>query len=422
MLPNMLVRQVSHAISQIRDCLDLLAHEHPQYGMNTPRTHSPDHASAQTLAEVDPDTLRQIVLLAQNELKRRSLAQATLRPPKVTRLFQVPESVKYLTPAQIDTWAKAFHTWVQSAKDQRTRQSRTRMWLLFQLLRHTGMRLGEALELDDRSDFDLTKHVVHIGQDAPREIPLPVELADLLRLFFESPMSVELRGQIFQLDPGYVRRIFSERGKDTGIPRDLLNPRVLRHSRAVELLRAGVPMPLVDTILGQAPQPQSAHYVSFSDADSRRIMNHYIQTTSKVKTSARNIFIGQISALRHGTILTEVELTTRAGLKIVSVITRDSFENLGLTEGMTIVATVKAPWVVLIKDGEHMKTSARNKFCGTISAINKGKIAVDVIVDLPDGTKITSLITDESAKSLTLQVGDSICALVKAFAVILTVE
>jgi len=78
--------------------------------------------------------------------------------------------------------------------------------------------------------------------------------------------------------------------------------------------------------------------------------------------------------------------------------------------------------VVLVKDENKFKTSARNKFCGKISKINSGKIAVDVIVDLPDGTKITSLITDESASSLDLKVGDEICALVKAFSVILTVD
>ena len=141
-----------------------------------------------------------------------------------------------------------------------------------------------------------------------------------------------------------------------------------------------------------------------------------------MKTSARNVFVGQISAIRDGQILNEIELTTASGLKIVSVITTDSFEALGLDLGMTVIATVKAPWVVLVKEDKKLATSARNKFCGTISKINKGKIAVDVVVDLADGTKITSLITDESASSLALQVGDTICALVKAFSVILSLE
>ena len=45
-----------------------------------------------------------------------------------------------------------------------------------------------------------------------------------------------------------------------------------------------------------------------------------------------------------------------------------------------------------------------------------------MVVDLADGTKITSLITDESVSNLDLKVGDEICAMVKAFSVILTVD
>lgn len=134
------------------------------------------------------------------------------------------------------------------------------------------------------------------------------------------------------------------------------------------------------------------------------------------------MFVGIITNIRHGAILSEVELTTNSGLKIVSVITKESFENLGLDMGMKAIATVKAPWVVLVKEGSMLKTSARNKFCGKISAVNTGPLAAEVVVDLTDGTKITSLITDESVANLGLKVGDEICAMVKAFSVILALD
>ena len=368
---------------------------------------------------IDPNTLSQLAASACEELRRRGL-QEPVRAPKAARIFQVPDSVKYLTPVQIDTLKAAFASWLQGARDERSRQSRTRMWLLFLLLRYTGMRLGEALELDDRTDFDLDRGVVRVGGDSPREVPLPEEVVHNLRHFFEAPMSVGLRGQVFCVDQGYVRRIFSERGKGTGIPRELLSPRVLRHSRAVELLRGGVPVVVVDAMLGH--QSPSSQYVSFSDADTQRIMTHYIYEDKKVKTSARNMFIGRISSVREGAILSEVEVTTATGLKVVSVITKESFQNLGLAMGMTVIATVKAPWVVLVKDDIMFKTSARNKFCGRISAINTGHISAEVVVELDDGTKITSLITDESVNKLDLKVGDEICAMVKAFSVILTLD
>lgn len=375
------------------------------------------------LDQLDPNTLIQLSFQAQEEMRRRGLDESggvVKRAPKAARIFQVPETVKYLEPGQLEILTRSFREWLHAARDARTRQARTRIWLLFLLLRYTGMRLGEILDLDDCADFDLPRGVVMVRGDAPREIPLPTEVVDALVHFFEHPMSMELRGQIFRMDQGYVRRKFSERGMGTGIPRELLNPRVLRHSRAVELLRGGVPLVVVDAMLGH--QSPSSQYVSFSDADTRRIMNHYILEEKKMKTSARNMFVGQISAIRDGSILSEVEVTTATGLKVVSVITRDSFENLGLAMGMTVIATVKAPWVVLVKEDCMLRTSARNKFWGRISAVNTGQIAAEVVVDLADGTKITSLITDESVSNLDLKVGDDICAMVKAFSVILGLE
>lgn len=375
--------------------------------------------------QIDPNTLLDVVLRVQTELSRRGV-EIPSRPrvlgPKSAQIFQVPESVKYLTAAQLDLLGQSFLSWLHASRDARTRQSRSRIWLLFLILRHTGMRLGEALELDDRTDLDLERGVIRVRGEAEREVPIPEILIEELSRFFDAPMSLELRGQVFRLDQGYVRRKFSERGTGTNIPRELLNPRVLRHSRAVELLRGGVPMVVVDAMLGHQSLPQSAQYVSFSDADTRRIMNHYIHEEKKMKTSARNMFVGQISTIRDGMILSEVEVTTASGLKVVSVITKESFQNLGLAMGMTVIATVKAPWVVLVKEDSMFKTSARNKFCGKISAVNTGQIAAEVVVDLADGTKITSLITDESVNALNLKVGDEICAMVKAFSVILAVE
>jgi molybdate transport system regulatory protein len=141
-----------------------------------------------------------------------------------------------------------------------------------------------------------------------------------------------------------------------------------------------------------------------------------------MKTSARNKFVGKVSGIRTGMILTEVELTTASGLKVVSVITNESMESLALVMGSPVTATIKAPWVILIKEEHRFKTSARNKFPGKISKVNEGQIAAEVVVDLADGTKVTSLITDVSVKALDLKVGDEVYALVKAFSVILNVD
>jgi len=376
------------------------------------------------IADLDSQTLLGLLERTQSELARRGLPTLGQKQggPKPTRIFQVPDSVKYLNSQQLTDLTCAFRNWLSEAKDARTRLSRTRIWLLFLTLRHTGMRLGEALELDDRSDIDLVHALIRVRGEGQREVPIPEELVREFQDFFDQPMSLGIRGDLFRLDQGYVRRKFSARAAQTSIPRDLLNPRVLRHSRAIEMLRGGVPLVVVDSMLGHKSQTPAAQYVRFSDADTQRIMHHYVQEVLKMKTSARNMFVGSVTALRDGMILTEVEVTTATGLKIVSVITTDSFDNLGISMGSTIIATVKAPWVVLVKEENRLTTSARNKFCGRISKINTGKIAAEVIVDLADGTKITSLVTDESVSGMNLKIGDEICALVKAFSVILSLE
>jgi len=233
---------------------------------------------------IDPNTLSDLVLRIQEEMIRRGMEipnENRVPKPKPARIFQVPDSVKYLTVAQLDVLSQSFQNWLHASRDARIRQSRSRIWLLFLILRHTGMRLGEALELDDRSDLDLERGVIRVRGEAEREVPIPESLIEALRQFFDAPMSLELRGQVFRLDQGYVRRKFSERGAGTNIPRELLNPRVLRHSRAVELLRGGVPLVVVDAMLGHQSLPQSTQYIKFSDADTRRIMNHYIHEEKK---------------------------------------------------------------------------------------------------------------------------------------------
>ncbi|MBF0482296.1 MAG: TOBE domain-containing protein [Desulfovibrionaceae bacterium] len=141
-----------------------------------------------------------------------------------------------------------------------------------------------------------------------------------------------------------------------------------------------------------------------------------------MKTSARNSFSGPVTAIKHGKILSEVELTTPSGNKVVSVITTESFHNLGIVEGLPMTATIKAPNVIILKEPQAGKTSARNRFHGKIARINEGMIAAEVVVALPDATEVCALITDVSVKNLGLKVGDEVWMLFKVFAVVLNAD
>lgn len=69
-----------------------------------------------------------------------------------------------------------------------------------------------------------------------------------------------------------------------------------------------------------------------------------------------------------------------------------------------------------------MKTSARNHFYGTVSAIKKGDVNAEVTLALPGDTSIVATITIESLQALGLKRGAEAFALIKAPWVIITTD
>jgi molybdopterin-binding protein len=69
-----------------------------------------------------------------------------------------------------------------------------------------------------------------------------------------------------------------------------------------------------------------------------------------------------------------------------------------------------------------MKLSARNVLQGTVKSVTDGAVNTEVIVELPGGQEIASIITKSSAHSLALAKGKSVYAVIKASSVILAVD
>ncbi|MCW3480422.1 TOBE domain-containing protein [Neisseriaceae bacterium JH1-16] len=61
-----------------------------------------------------------------------------------------------------------------------------------------------------------------------------------------------------------------------------------------------------------------------------------------------------------------------------------------------------------------MKTSARNQFNGTISALRQGAVNDEVELTLAGGTKLAAVVTRDSSAALGLATGKEVIALVKA--------
>jgi len=348
------------------------------------------------------------------------------RDPRPSRMFFVPEGVRYLDGMQLEALTRAVDTWAAAARTPQIRLSRLRLRLVYLMLRHSGAKVGEVLTLDDTRDLDFEANEVIIRGTGPdehdRRVVLPKSFMDQLRRFLETPEALSLRGRVFHLDQGFVRRKISEQSSRVPFSRELLNPTVLRHSRAVELLRQGVPLPVVQRLLGHASVVLTSGYYAFSEGDSKRILNHYIQKEPGMRTSARNTFLGMVTGVRAGDVLTEVVLKTKSGKEIVSVITNDSASNLGISEGKNIAAIVKAPFVLLAKEEGKTLMSARNRFPATITKIHGDSISVEVTGALDDGTTMCALITDESVSTLSLKQGDTVWFFFKAMSVILIAE
>ena len=69
-----------------------------------------------------------------------------------------------------------------------------------------------------------------------------------------------------------------------------------------------------------------------------------------------------------------------------------------------------------------MKTSARNMLKGKVKQVKPGVVNTEVIVELPGGSEIVSIITKESADKLGLAIGKEAYAIIKASNVMIGIE
>lgn len=190
---------------------------------------------------------------------------------------QSGSNIEYLDDDQIERLTAAFKNWFESAPSGYTRRVRGRYWVTFLTLRFTGARIGEVLSLNDVMDIDFGQGeiLITIRAGAPerrarRVIPVPGEIITWLdRYVTEFP---KMRGRVFALDQGNFRREFYKRAEEAEIPRELSHPHILRHTRAIELLRAGVPLPTVRDLLGHTLLSTTAMYLQQQEIAIRKIL------------------------------------------------------------------------------------------------------------------------------------------------------
>ncbi len=182
--------------------------------------------------------------------------------------------------------------------------------------------------------------------------------------------------------------------------------------------------------------------------------DRFLHLTRKVslKTSARNQWFGTVESIRKHALTATVVLRLKGKDKVVSKITVEGLESLGLRKGEEAYALIKANWISVGAANLKVKASAKNDggrrvaadsttdenaLTGKIISLKmadqktdrragqkageKGEQKAEMILQLAGGTNVVAMISLRTVKELKLAEGGPATAKFKASNVILGV-
>lgn len=296
-------------------------------------------------------------------------------------------SSRQLTEAELAAAELWLEERVYADAPPRLRHPRVRMWFIFMLLRHAGLRLVEIFRLE-ASSLDLGRGLLHVPAGAggrAREVPLAPAVARKLGAIWTAWEGRELPLP-FRCDASRVRRVLGQCALACGLAPELSNARELRRNRGLELARAGVHPALVDIFLGRGAAEKKS-LVRF-DADAAAwMLRERIQ--GRARSSARNQFRGRVTRVRHKGLLADVAFATASGLEVEARITGRSCRSMGLAPGIVVNGAVKALWIEARPAGGAGKSAGGgpNRFAGTVDSIRREDGFAETLISLDDGSQ-----------------------------------
>ncbi len=185
----------------------------------------------------------------------------------------------FLTDDQINRLSLAFQGWYDQKDISDTKRCiRGRYWLVFLALRFTGARISEVINID-YGDIDFRNAEIRLitlkrhnpkKKGAYRIIPVPANLTgEIASYIAQYP---HMKDKAFKVDRSNFNKVFKELCIESNIPKELSHPHILRHTRAIELLRAGVPVTIVQDLLGHSALTTTAVYLKMSGQEAKGIM------------------------------------------------------------------------------------------------------------------------------------------------------
>ncbi len=189
------------------------------------------------------------------------------------------QNIDYLNEKQLKILTAKFQSFCHKAPGPWTARIRGRYFLIFLFLRYTGARISEVTGIDDQADVDyragdvtmavLKRHNPHKKNMRKMVSIPPLAVKKLARYLAQYP---EMKGKAFAVDRSNFFGIFKKLALECGFPKTLAHPHILRHTRAMEMVRAGVPLTIVQQILGHANLNTTAVYLQFSGQEAKAIL------------------------------------------------------------------------------------------------------------------------------------------------------
>ncbi len=148
--------------------------------------------------------------------------------------------------------------------------------LLINLLWQTGCRITEALKLT-KNDIDTYNLIVKVltekkrtkkGRPAYRMIPMSAELSNELASY---ALTENIIDKLFDITRQRAFQIIKSVANRAGINK--VHPHTLRHSFAIHCLFSGVPLPVLQKLLGHSSILTSMIYLRVVQQDTRQFLS-----------------------------------------------------------------------------------------------------------------------------------------------------
>lgn len=181
--------------------------------------------------------------------------------------------IHHLTEEELNRLTLEFFKWYE----EKPNHLRARYLLLFLFLRYTGARISEVIAIDETRDIDFKRSEIRLQslkkikkKEVYRIVPVPDKLiAEYLRLTKIHP---QIEGKALKVKRNNFFKVFKALCFKANIPPKVAHPHILRHTRAIELIRNGIPITAVKTLLGHSNLNTTAIYLQYSATEIKEML------------------------------------------------------------------------------------------------------------------------------------------------------